>query len=60
MEDEENQEKPDSIKISRTAKGLATWEIKIRSHDLTVPEEQERVKKNLEKIWNDLKMRFPT
>lgn len=60
MEDEENQERPDSVKISRTAKGTATWEIKVRSKDLTIPEEQERVRKVLEKVWNDLKARFPT
>jgi len=53
-------EKPDSIKVSRTAKGTATWEIKIRSKDLTDPNEQENVEKSIEKIWKELKSRFPT
>ncbi len=58
--DEFVEEKPDSVKVSRTAKGTATWEIKIRSKDLTNPEEQAKVLKSQETIWNSLKTRFPT
>jgi len=57
---EQFDDKPDSVKVSRTAKGTATWEIKIRSKDLTDPEEQAKVESSIEAIWLKLKSKFPT
>lgn len=53
-------EKTDSVRISRTAKGTATWEIKIYSKNLTLSGEQENIQKALEEMWNNLKKRFPS
>lgn len=53
-------EKPDSIEIRRTAKGKATWTIKIRSKDLTEEKNQKEVIETHQKIWNELKKQFPT
>ena len=57
--DENIQDKSDSIRVSKTAKGTATWDIKIRSKDLTDDTEKEKVVKRIKEIWNNLTTQFP-